>query len=153
MVVTHMQQVAAFLQSQSTLSLATTSADGTPRAAPLFYLADDSLRLYWLSSPSARHSRNLKQNPRAAISVHCQTAAWKEIRGVQMRGKVDVVAARQERRALIEAYCARFQLEPIFADAIALSRLYRFQPEWTRYIDNSKRFGFKFEITIAAVAE
>jgi uncharacterized protein YhbP (UPF0306 family) len=150
--VTHKQQVTAFLQSQSTLALATTSADGAPCGAPLFYLADDCSRLYWLSSASARHSRNLKRNPRAAISVYCQTAAWREIQGVQMEGRVDVVAAPGERRRIVEAYCARFHLEPLFVDAIARSRLYRFQPEWIRYLDNTRRFGYKFEITIAASA-
>jgi uncharacterized protein YhbP (UPF0306 family) len=145
---THKQLVGAFLKSQSTLSLATASDAGTPQAAPLFYLADDHLRLYWLSSASSRHSRNLKRRPEAAVSVYCPTEEWKEIRGVQMRGSVTVVAGRSERREIIETYCARFRLDPRLQVAIARSRLYRFQPDWIRYLDNSKRFGYKFELMI-----
>jgi uncharacterized protein YhbP (UPF0306 family) len=148
--VTHTQQVAAFLKSQSTLSLATTALNGAPQVAPLFYLADDELRLYWLSSAFSQHSRNLKRSPAAAVCVYSPTEQWKEIRGVQMRGAVSVVTARSQRRAIVEAYCARFHLEPLFRGDIARSRLYRFQPEWVRYLDNSKRFGYKFELRVKA---
>ena len=148
--VTHTQQVAAFLKSPSTLSLATTAGDGTPHVTPLFYFADDDLRLYWLSSASSQHSRNLKRNPLAAVSIYSPTEQWKEIRGVQMRGAVTVVTARSMRREIVEAYCARFHLEPLFRPAIARSRLYSFQPEWVRYLDNSKRFGYKFELSVKA---
>jgi uncharacterized protein YhbP (UPF0306 family) len=146
--VTHTQQVAAFLKSQSTLSLATTALNGTPHVTPLFYLADDDLSLYWLSSASSQHSRNLKRSPAAAVCVYSATEQWKEIRGVQMRGAVAIVTGRSTRREIVEAYCARFRLEPLFQAAIARSRLYCFQPEWVRYLDNSKRFGYKFELTI-----
>jgi hypothetical protein len=144
------QQVAAFLKSQSTLSLATTAGDGSPQVAPLFYLADDDLRLYWLSSASSQHSRSLKRNPAAAVCVYSPTEQWKEIRGVQMRGAVSVITARSRRSEIVQAYCSRFHLEPLFQDAIARSRLYCFQPEWVRYLDNSKRFGYKFELTVNA---
>jgi uncharacterized protein YhbP (UPF0306 family) len=146
--ISHTQRIAAFLRSQSTLSLATTALNGTPQVAPLFYLADDNLRLYWLSSASSQHSRNLKRDAAAAVSVHASTEQWKEIRGVQMRGAVAVVTARSTRRKVVDAYCARFRLEPLFQAAIAHSRLYCFQPEWVRYLDNSKRFGYKFELTV-----
>jgi uncharacterized protein YhbP (UPF0306 family) len=146
--VTHKELVGAFLKSQSTLSLATTAEDGAPRAAPLFYFSDNHLRLYWLSSASSRHSRNLKRRPQAAVSVYSPTEDWTQIRGVQMRGSVATVADRFERRGIVEAYCARFGLGPHLDAAIARSRLYRFQPEWIRYLDNSKRFGYKFELTL-----
>jgi uncharacterized protein YhbP (UPF0306 family) len=148
--VTHTQQVAAFLKSQSTLSLATTAGDGTPHVAPLFYFADDDLRLYWLSSASSLHSRNLKRSPRASVSIYAPTERWQEIRGVQMRGAVAIITARSTRSEIVEAYCSRFHLEPHFQPAIARSRLYRFQPEWIRYLDNSKRFGYKFELRVKA---
>ncbi len=151
--VTHREQVAAFLKSQSTLSLATTAADGTPHAAPLFYFADEQLRLYWLSSASSRHSRNLRHRPEAAVSMYAPTDDWKQIRGVQMRGSVVVVSARSGRGEIVAAYCDRFQLGASFQTAIARSRLYRLQPQWVRYLDNSKRFGYKFEFRVKASGE
>jgi uncharacterized protein YhbP (UPF0306 family) len=146
--VTHKELVAAFLKSQSTLSLATTGEDGKPQIAPLFYFAEDHLCLYWLSSTSSQHSRNLKRSPAAAVSVYCPAEEWSEIRGVQMRGAVAVVIARSERRLIVESYCTRFRLGPLFTATIARSRLYRFQPAWGRYLDNSKRLGYKFEFAV-----
>jgi uncharacterized protein YhbP (UPF0306 family) len=148
--VTHKELARAFLKSHGTLTLSTAGEDGAPQSAPLFYIADEQLCLYWLSSASSRHSRNLKRRPEAAVSVYTATEDWKEIRGVQMRGAVAVVEGRSERRDMIESYCARFRLDAQMNAAIARSRLYRFQPEWIRYLDNSKRFGYKFELTVGA---
>jgi uncharacterized protein YhbP (UPF0306 family) len=150
--VTHHQLVAALLTSQTTLSLATVAEDGTPHIAPLFYLAGEALDLYWLSSVSSVHSRNLKRSPAAAVAVYSPATGWKEIQGVQMRGTVSVVHDRTERRQIIEGYVARFQLGPLFRVRIARSRLYRFRPEWIRYLDNTAQFGHKFELRIAAAA-
>jgi uncharacterized protein YhbP (UPF0306 family) len=139
------QLVARLLQTQSTLALATTSADGTPQIAPVFYLAGDALRLYWFSSATSRHSRNLKRNPAAAVTVYRPTQHWREIRGVQMRGTVSVVSDPARRDAIAAAYSQRFQLGTAFRAVQARSRLYEFQPVWIRHLDNSIRFGYKFE--------
>jgi len=146
--VTHKEIVAALLKSQTTLSLVTISEDGSPQIAPLFYFAGEALHLYWLSAASSRHSRNLKRSPAAAVTIYRPATEWKEIRGVQMRGAASVVKSRVERRQIVEAYAARFHLGPLFRDRIARSRLYRFQPDWVRYLDNTARFGYKFEFTV-----
>ncbi|MDR3717847.1 MAG: pyridoxamine 5'-phosphate oxidase family protein [Bryobacteraceae bacterium] len=147
---THHQLVAALLNSQTTLALATVAEDGSPHIAPLFYLAGEALDLCWLSSASSVHSRNLKRNPAAAVAVYSPAASWREIRGVQMRGPVTVVHERAERHRIVEAYVERFQLGALFRARIARSRIYRFQPEWIRYLDNTAHFGYKFELTIGA---
>ena len=141
--------VARLLKSESTLALATTAADGSPRTAPVFYLADDELCLYWFSSASSQHSRNLKRDAAAAVAVYRATDEWDRICGVQMHGSVAVAADPDVRRAVTEAYVKRFRLGALFRVGIRRSRLYRFTPSWVRYIDNSKRFGYKFELTLA----
>ena len=140
-------QVAELLRSESTLALSTAS-DGAPRSTPLFYIADDALRLYWFSSASSEHSRTLRQNPEAAIAVYRPTADWRRIQGVQMRGRASAVAERERRSEIAAAYCERFGLGPVFKTAMARSRLYVFEPHWIRYVDNSKRFGYRFEIRL-----
>lgn len=148
--VTHQELIQELLRSQTTLSLATTSEDGSPNVAPLFYLAGDAFDLYWLSSASSSHSRNLKRSPAAAVTVYRPASDWKEIRGVQMRGAASTVTSRSERRKVVEAYCARFHLGVPFKARIARSGLYRFRPEWVRYLDNTQRLGYKFELTVEA---
>ena len=145
--------VARFLEGQSIMALATTGPGGSPSVAPLFYLPGDALSLYWFSSSSSRHSRNLKENPEAAVSVYDSTWEWKEIRGVQMRGAASAVTDRQCRLLAAEAYTERFRLRGLFEAAISRSTLYCFVPAWVRYIDNSRRFGYKFEISVGCASE
>jgi uncharacterized protein YhbP (UPF0306 family) len=142
-----LQMVAALLESESTLSLATTGEDGEPSVAPLFYLLGKDLSLYWLSSKSSLHSLNLERSPRASATVYRNTARWREIRGVQMRGPVVKVTEPERRAAVIEGYCERFRLGRVVRLAVRHSALYAFEPALFRYIDNARGFGYKFEIT------
>ena len=138
-----------FLETETTLALATVAKDGSPCVAPLFYLPREGPRLFWFSSSTSRHSRNLRENPSAAGTVYCRTGDWKKIRGVQMRGSALPVSDPALRRTIAKEYAERFHLGTLFEAAISKSTLYCFQPEWVRYIDNSRRFGYKFEISLA----
>jgi uncharacterized protein YhbP (UPF0306 family) len=140
-----------FLATETTLALSTVAKDGSPCVAPLFYLSRDGPRLFWFSSSASQHNRNLRENPRAAGTVFAHTGDWKKIRGVQMRGTAAPVSDPVLRRAIAREYAGRFHLGTLFEAAIAKSTLYCFQPEWVRYIDNSRRFGYKFEISLAVL--
>jgi uncharacterized protein YhbP (UPF0306 family) len=142
-----LDRIAQLLRQQTTLSLATTGEDGLPCVAPLFYIVDEELILYWLSSQSSLHSQNINRTPRAAATVYRDAKSWKEIRGLQMRGLVNRVSDPKRRGALLKAYCERFKLGRVFRLAIRRSALYAFQPEFFRYIDNATGFGYKFELT------
>jgi uncharacterized protein YhbP (UPF0306 family) len=148
-----LELVERFLRSQSALALGTTAADGSPRTAALFYLLQEDLRLYWFSSASSEHSRNLKRDAAASVSVFRNACDWRRIRGVQMRGTVSVVSGRAQRRPIAELYTERFQLGTLFHLGISRSTLFCFRPSWIRYIDNSKRFGYKFEVSLPAANE
>jgi uncharacterized protein YhbP (UPF0306 family) len=139
--------VAALLGQETTLSLATTGEGGEPWVTPLFYLAGEQLSLFWLSSESSRHSLNLKRTPRVAVTVHSSAESWKQIRGLQMRGSVSKIAEPKLRAAQIEAYCERFKLGLGISLVLRQSALFEFSPEFFRYIDNARGFGFKFELT------
>jgi uncharacterized protein YhbP (UPF0306 family) len=137
------RDVFELVAAQSTLSLATCDRDGTPRVAPLFYFADEELRCYWFSSGRSAHSKNVKREPRAAVTIYAATDRWQEIRGVQMRGTVRAVADRTLRREVAARYVKRFRLGKTFAAAMAGSRLYGFEPSWIRYLDNTRGFGYR----------
>jgi uncharacterized protein YhbP (UPF0306 family) len=140
-----LQRVAAFLDTETTLALATVTVGGSARVTPLFYLPQ-GLRLYWFSSSSSGHSRNLGEHPPCAVTVYSRTDDWKQIRGVQMRGMASMVHDPPLCQAITAAYTARFRLGKLFAANLSKSGLYCFDPEWLRYIDNSRRFGYKFEL-------
>jgi len=143
-----LERIAKLLGEQTTLSLATTGEDGQPCIAPLFYIADEQLSLYWLSSPHSLHSRNLIRTPHAAVTVYCAAQSWREIRGVQMRGSVSILNEPQRRSAIITSYCQRFNLGRVLRLAVNQSVLHIFRPEFLRTIDNSRGFKSKFELTL-----
>lgn len=139
--------IADFLRNETTLALATCGTEGDPQATPLFYVPREGMRLYWFSSPTSRHSRNLSEDPRSAVTVYHRTADWRKIRGVQMRGTAAVVSDAGIRRTVAEAYMKRFRLGKRLQQVMSQSALYCFRPEWVRYLDNSRGFGFQFEIS------
>jgi len=49
--------------------LGTAQPDGTPRVSPVFYSHADYRDFYWISSPDARHSRNVAAQPRVEIVI------------------------------------------------------------------------------------
>jgi len=143
----HLGLVAALLGEETTLSLATTGEGGQACVAPLFYIVDENLSLYWLSSESSLHSLNLARTPRAAATVYRCVENWKQISGVQLRGAVSKVTEPERRNALVKAYCERFKLGRVPRLALSQSALYALQPDFFRYIDNAQGFGSKFELT------
>lgn len=148
-----LELAAALLQEQSTLTLATAGEAGEACIAPMFYIVDEELSLFWLSSQTSQHSVNLIGRPRAAATVYRHTDNWKEIRGVQMRGAVSVITDQKRRRELIKIYCQRFKLRSVFHLAISQRALFAFRPEFIRYIDNSRKFGSKIELVRGADGE
>jgi uncharacterized protein YhbP (UPF0306 family) len=140
--------IASLLRGESTLAVATVDERGGPCVAPLFYIADAELNLYWFSSAESGHSRNLHPSATVSATVFHHTENWKEIRGVQMRGEVEAVADAERRSAVVKQYCERFRLGRVLQLAIRRSTLYVFRPEWFRYTDNAKHFGYKFELTL-----
>lgn len=141
-----LELIDALLRKQSTLALSTTDEVGLPCVAPLFYLVDEDLNLYWLSSATSLHSVNLNRVPTAAATVYRDVQSWKDICGVQMHGTVTVITDKNRRREVINAYCQRFQLGTLFRFPISKCALFAFRPEFIRYIDNSRRFGSKIEL-------
>ena len=153
-----LERVKAFLAAHNTMTLATTGLDSGPQAAAVFYAADDQLNLYFLSSPSSRHSQNLMRDARVAATVHSDGQAWQKIRGVQIEGSVQLV---EDARILGEAvwtYAGRYDFlrgllddggdgPPALRGPVASSRFYLLRPAWIRLIDNSQGFAHKEEWT------
>jgi nitroimidazol reductase NimA-like FMN-containing flavoprotein (pyridoxamine 5'-phosphate oxidase superfamily) len=59
----------SIVDSNRFMTLATADASGLPWASPVWYAAAGYRELLWVSSPEARHSRNLAQRPQLAIVI------------------------------------------------------------------------------------
>lgn len=57
------------LERNRYLVLGTTEPDGTPRLSPVFFTHTDARTFYWVSSPDARHSRNIAERPDVSLVV------------------------------------------------------------------------------------
>jgi hypothetical protein len=56
------------------MTLATTQPDGRPRVSPVYYTPAGYTDFYWVSSPDARHSRNLDDRPDVEIVIFDSSA-------------------------------------------------------------------------------
>jgi uncharacterized protein len=150
--------VSAFLDSYSTLTLATHGPDG-PWAATVFYAHDAGLNLYFISGRTTRHVRDLLANPEVAATVTTDFNDWESIRGLQIAARAERVG-KDERYAITELYLKKFpsvaqlqrapqtESEEKIAKGFAASDFFRLRPQTIRLVDNTQRFGHKVEFTL-----
>ncbi|MBN1316241.1 MAG: pyridoxamine 5'-phosphate oxidase family protein [Anaerolineales bacterium] len=139
------KQVIRFLEQESTLTLATTSPEGTPNAADLYFVSNDALELFFISEPDANHAVNISQNDQIAATIHSTTWDWREIKGLQLRGSCSQVTGTRKRMAALHVYGKKFKFMPAFSAIVARHNVYRIIPSWLRWLDNSVSFGYKQE--------
>jgi uncharacterized protein len=152
------QRILAFLQEHTTVALATSGEAGAPAVAAVFYAADDDLNLYFLTEERTEHGRNMLANARVAGAVYADGQDWRRIRGLQIKGRAEIVAGAELPRA-IKTYGARYafvasllagQAGPAtLSGPLARARFWVLQPAWFRLTDNTVRFGYKEELRLA----
>jgi|WetSurMetagenome_2_1015567.scaffolds.fasta_scaffold920645_1 uncharacterized protein len=129
----------------ASLTLATSSPEGEPHAATVYFACEPHLIFYFLSAPTSQHSRDLAMNPRAAITVDSPVPHWQEICGLQMRGSAVEVATVAQKVAAWARFLVKFPYVQGLESEVLKNRWYAFSPEWVRWIDNRIRFGYKQE--------
>jgi len=154
-------QIRDYINAHDTLTLASTYK-GHAWVTPLFYQIDSDLRLYFISDPATRHIQNALKNPAVAVSIFDQKQAWQAIQGVQMDGHLAVVSD-DNRRHVETLYCKKFpfiknMLEAPVSDnakqvkeRYLASNFYVVTPDFVRFIDNKRGFGFKEEYYLSLV--
>jgi uncharacterized protein YhbP (UPF0306 family) len=132
----------------STLSLATVDPEGRPHAAPVYFVADDDLRLYYFSDEASRHAGDTAASGLAAAAIYPECFGWQEIRGLQLEGAVQAVPAGAHWEKVWELYQAKFPFVGELRQVVERNILYAFTPHWLRLVDNRRVFGFKEEWVI-----
>jgi len=90
--------VTAILFESAFMTLATVDGKGVPWATPVEFVCDEELRFYWTSLADSRHSQNVRENPRAALSIYdsTQTSGVRaEIQGVYAEGPAAELTAEE----------------------------------------------------------
>jgi len=149
------QQILQYLQNHNTMTLATCSGD-IPWAATVFYASDD-LILYFFSAPESRHCQNLAANPRVAVTVQEDYKDWRQIKGIQLEGKVMLVDSVFEKAKAMAVYGVKYPdviklfTDPtsgVFYKAFLKVKFYRVTPEKVFFIDNAQGFGKRQELML-----
>jgi uncharacterized protein YhbP (UPF0306 family) len=145
------------VKGQTTMTLATATGDKA-WAAPVYYVFVYSA-FYFLSAPASRHVIEALQSEQASAAIYASASTWREIRGLQMTGYIQVVDAGLEAIQVLREYLKKFPFTgdffkkktapdiETFAEIFGV-RLYRFIPTLAYYLDNQIRFAFKAEVKL-----
>lgn len=150
------EKVLDYLDAHHAMTIASQGEEGV-WAAAVFYV-NDGLRLYFLSAPTTRHSRNIAHDARIAITIQEDCADWPEIKGIQAEGRAVEIGGAEENRAR-ELYGQKYpvvgkvaQAPAFIVKALAKVRWYRFEPESLYFIDNSAGFGQRAAVDCSELA-
>ena len=117
------------------MTLATNGPDGL-WAAAVFYASED-FDLYFLSAGHTRHTGNITTTPR--------------VQGIQLAGVVELLSG-SERLKAITLYQVKFaflaQVPTAIQAAFKKVNWYRVRPYQLYFVDNSRGFGHRDEITL-----
>ena len=146
----------AFLQSESVLTLSVNDDQG-PWTAPVLYVADEDLNLYFLSASSTRHIASLPEDGRIAASIYSDYKGdWLGICGVQMEADISQLD-KADRVAAAARYFQRFPEVKTLIDnpandqekrigaAFDKSHFFRVTPTFLRFINNADGFSSRNE--------
>jgi flavin prenyltransferase len=130
------------------MTLATSGPAGEPHAAPVYFAASAEQHLYFFSETNTQHSQDLQANPQAAIAIHPIVQQWTDIRGLQLRGRVQVVPTGPAWEHAWQLYLEKFPFVVALKAELERNTLYEFIPAWVRMVDNRRGFGYKEEKTL-----
>jgi len=121
------------LLGESTLcAIATVSPGARAHVNTAYFAWSPAFDIVWLSAPEARHSRNIRSNPSAAVAVYRSTQTWGDSdHGIQLFGRARELRG-PDARAAERLYAARFKA---FASDLDAYRFYRLRPRRVKLFD------------------
>jgi uncharacterized protein YhbP (UPF0306 family) len=109
-------------------ALATVSAGGRAHINHMYFAWSDRFEVIWISDPDSLHSRNLKRNSSAAVTIFASNQVWgKPDRGIQLFGTAGVAPQKAK-----QLYGRRFTDYDAEADDLPA---YRFSPRTVKLFD------------------
>jgi hypothetical protein len=118
------------IDANSYMALGTADSAGHPWVSPVWFASEDYRSFHWVSSPDAKHSRNLAAHPEVAIAVFDSSVPVGGAQAVYLKGVAKQLtgAELEQGLAVFERVSRRdigrtFGLEDV--QGSALFRLYR----------------------------
>jgi uncharacterized protein YhbP (UPF0306 family) len=127
-------ELVEFLQQQHTLTLATASPSGVPRASTLLYV-NEGPTLYFWSRATTTTARQIQQNPVVAFTIDHYTENLNQTRGVQGVGECSVLLSGEQIARVADLFGQKFpSLSPGSTMSISF---FRIAPSELNFIDNT----------------
>ena len=79
----------AVIDANSYMALGTADETGHPWVSPVWFASEDHRRFHWVSSPEARHSRNLSARPEVAIAIYDSSGTPGTVEAVYASGRAE----------------------------------------------------------------
>ena len=84
------KKVSKLIDHERVCRVATTGADGQPHLVPVCHvLAGD--KIYFGSGDDGRKVRNLRENPRIALTIDLYSDDWSHLKGVMVQGTATII--------------------------------------------------------------
>ena len=134
------ERVKTVLVNTHLMSLATVDEGGLWVADAIF-IHDDSLNLYWMSSPAARHSRAILKHPQVAGTITASTRSKEPNFGIQFAGRAEKIDGPRHDLA-VKHYAKRGRPAPgENEDVLQGGSWYKLVPMTLKLIDEAN-FGY-----------
>ena len=127
-------QVLQFILEHQTLTLASASPTGIPRASTFLYV-NDGPSLYFWSRATTTTARQIQQNPIVAFTIDHYTEDLNQTRGVQGSGECSVVLRGEQIARIADLFGQKFPaIHPGSTTSISF---FRIAPTELQFIDNT----------------
>ncbi len=100
------KEIRVLLDEQRTAAVATIGGDGFPHVVAMWYVPTEDALAFWTYARSQK-AVNLRRDPRLTCLVEAGEA-YDELRGVQIKGRAEIVVERAEVQRWGEAIWARY---------------------------------------------
>ena len=88
------------IDSNSYMTLGTADPSGHPWVTPVWFASEDYRHFHWVSSPDARHSRNVAARPEVAITIFDSTVPVGGAQAVYMSGRAEELTETELERGI-----------------------------------------------------
>lgn len=127
-------QVLSYLDGQRTLTLATATRAGVPRATTLTY-ANIGANVYVWTRPETTTARQMEENPLVSFAIDEYADDWRDTKGIQATGEARVVLNPSE---LAQVVGLLEQKYPALAGTLDSGvSIFRITPRELQFIDNA----------------
>lgn len=131
-------QVIDYLRNHQTLTLATASPAGVPRASTFLYVSDGPTLYFW-SRATTMTARQVAQNPTVAFTIDHYTEDLNQTQGVQGIGECSVLLSGEQIARVADLFGQKFpSLSPGSTMSISF---FRITPTELQFIDNTAAGG------------